>query len=367
MLKAGIVGLPNVGKSTLFNALTRSHKAPAENYPFCTIEPNIGVVAIPDTRLEELARVAQAPSVVPAAIEYVDIAGLVKGASHGEGMGNKFLSHIREVDAIIQVVRCFEDPDIVHVSGAIDPVRDIEVVFTELALADLETVKRRREKLARDVKRGDKAAGAEEAVLQKLEPHLNAGKTAITLKLAPEERQLVRGCFLLTEKPTILAANVKEPDLAGAGENPLVKAVREYAAAHLACETVIISAQLESDLADLAPAEAAEYLASLGVEESGVRSLLQHTFHLLNLRTYFTFNEKELRAWILRAGETASRAAGQVHSDFERGFIKADTVSWKDLVACGTVGHAREKGHYRAEGRDYVVQDGDVLLFKYHI
>jgi ribosome-binding ATPase len=367
MLKAGIVGLPNVGKSTLFNALTRSHKALAENYPFCTIEPNLGVVAVPDPRLEALLKVAPTTNLVPTAIEFVDIAGLVKGASRGEGLGNKFLSHIREVDAIIQVVRCFEDPDIVHVAGALDPVRDIETVFTELALADLEAVKRRREKLARDVKRMDKAALAEEAVLHKLEPHLNASKTALTLPLAPEERQLVKGLFLLTEKPTIFAANVKEAELAGAEAHPRIARVSEYARNHLACETVVICAQLESDLGDLPPADAQEYRQGLGLAESGLASLIRSTYHLLGLRTFFTFNEKEVRAWTIHNGGSAVKAAGQVHTDFERGFIKAETVNWKDLVECGSVGHAREKGHYRIEGRDYAVRDGDVLLFKYHV
>lgn len=367
MLKAGIVGLPNVGKSTLFNALTRSHKAAAANYPFCTIEPNLGVVAVPDSRLEALVKVAPTTTVVPAAIEFVDIAGLVKGASRGEGLGNKFLSHVREVDAIIQVARCFEDPDVVHVAGEIDPVRDIETVFTELALADLEAVKRRREKIGRDIKRGDKAALAEEAVLAKLEPHLNEGKTALTLNLALEERHLVKGLFLLTEKPTIFAANLKEGDLAAAESNPLVARVRDYARNHLACETVVVCAQLESDLGDLPPAEAREYLQALGVAESGLTALIRSTYHLLGLRTFFTFNEKEVRAWTIHSGATAVKAAGQVHTDFERGFIKAETVGWQDLVECGSVGHAREKGHYRIEGRDYVVHDGDVLLFKYHV
>jgi hypothetical protein len=367
MLKAGIVGLPNVGKSTLFNALTRSHKALAENYPFCTIEPNLGVVTVPDERLEALVKIAQTSKMVPATFEFVDIAGLVQGASRGEGLGNKFLSHIREVDAIIQVVRCFEDPDIVHVAGAIDPVRDIETVFTELALADLEAVKRRREKIGRDVKRGDKAALAEEAILQKLEPHLNEGKTALTLRLAPEERHLVRGLFLLTEKPTIFAANIKEGDLAEADAHPRVAQVREYARTHLACETMVICAQLESDLGDLSPAEAVEFLRDVGVSESGLTALIKSTYHLLGLRTFFTYNEKEVHAWTLHSGNTAVKAAGQVHTDFERGFIKAETVAWKDLVECGSVGRAREKGHYRIEGRDYVVRDGDVLLFKYHV
>jgi hypothetical protein len=367
MLTAGIVGLPNVGKSTLFNALTRSHKAPAENYPFCTIEPNLGVVSVPDPRLEPLAKIAKVSTLIPAAIEFFDIAGLVKGASQGEGLGNKFLSHIREVDAIVQVVRCFEDPDIHHVTGTIDPMRDIEIVTTELVLADLEALHRRRDRISRDVKGGDKHALAEQHVLDKLEPHLNAGRPAITLHLSREEWDLARPVFLLTAKPTILAANVKEAELAGAGSNPFVARVRDYARARHACETVVVCAQLESDLADLSPEEAQQYLRELGVAESGVASLIRSTYQLLGLRTFFTFNEKEVRAWTVRAGATAARAAGTIHTDFERGFIKAETVLWEDLVKSGSVAHARETGHYRVEGRDYEVRDGDVLLFKFHV
>ena len=275
MLKAGIIGLPNVGKSTLFNAVTRSHKAPAENYPFCTIEPNLGVVSVPDPRLPQLGKVVKVSTLIPTAFEFVDIAGLVKGASHGEGLGNKFLSHIREVDALIHVVRCFEDPDIVHVTGDIDPVRDIEIVTTELVLADLETVKKRLEKISRDVKRGDKHALLEAHLLEKIQAHLNTGKPANTLglPLAPDEKLIVRGFFLLTDKPTIFAANVKEGDLAAADSHPQVVKVREYARAHHACETVVVCAQLESDVADLSPEEAQEYLKELGVQESGVAAL----------------------------------------------------------------------------------------------
>ena len=366
MLKAGIIGLPNVGKSTLFNAVTRTHKAPAENYPFCTIEPNLGVVSVPDGRLPQLAKIAKVGTIIPTAFEFVDIAGLVKGASQGEGLGNKFLSHIREVDALIQVVRCFEDEDIVHVSGQIDPIRDIEVVMTELVLADLEAVKKRQEKISRDVKRGEKHAVLEAQLLEKIGAHLNAGKPANTLglPLAPEEKLIVRGFFLLTDKPTIFAANVKEADLAGAANHPQVVKVREYARAHHACETVVVCAQLESDLADLSDAEGHDYLKELGVTESGVVGLIQSTYRLLGLSTFFTFNEKEVRAWTLHTGETAVKAAGTIHTDFERGFIKAEAVNWEHLVKEGSVGHARESGHYRIEGRDYVVRDGDVLLFK---
>jgi GTP-binding protein YchF len=365
VLKAGIVGLPNVGKSTLFNAVTRTRKAEAANYPFCTIDPNIGIVTVPDPRLVPLAKIAKTTVIIPAAIEFVDIAGLVKGASQGEGLGNKFLSHIREVDAIIQVVRCFDDPDIHHVAGATDPIRDIETVTTELELADLEAVQKRLEKVAKDAKRGDKVALAEEAVLKKLEPHLNAGKPALTLALAPEEKQISKGFFLLTDKPTIFAANVKESDLATADNNPHIAKVREYARTHHSCETVVISAQIESELMDLSPPEALEFLKDLGVTESGVGALIRATYHLLGLRTFLTASEKEVRAWTIHAGETAHQAAGVIHTDFQRGFIKAETVAYDDLVKCGSIAAAREKGLYRMEGKEYVVQDGDVLLFKF--
>jgi GTP-binding protein YchF len=367
MLKAGIVGLPNVGKSTLFNAVTRTRKAEAANYPFCTIDPNVGIVTVPDARLEVLAKIAKTGVIIPAAVEFVDIAGLVKGAAQGEGLGNKFLTHIREVDALVQVVRCFEDPDIHHVAGAIDPVRDIETIITELVLSDLETTKKRQEKGAKDAKRGDKVAIAEAAVLAKLVPHLDAGKPAITLELTPEDKVITKGFFLLTDKPTIFAANVKESELATADSNPHVNKVREYAKTHIACETVVISAQIESDLVDLAPEEAREFLKELGVQESGIGALIRSTYHLLGLRTYFTAGEKEVRAWTIHTGDTAPKAAGVIHSDFERGFIKAETVAYDDLVKCGSVAAAREKGLYRMEGKEYVVKDGDVLLFKFNV
>jgi ribosome-binding ATPase len=367
MLKAGIVGLPNVGKSTLFNAVTRTRKAEAANYPFCTIDPNVGVVTVPDQRLEPLAKIAKTAVIIPAAIEFVDIAGLVKGASQGEGLGNKFLSHIREVDAIVQVVRCFEDPDIHHVAGAIDPVRDIETVVTELVLADLEAVTKKRASISKDAKRGDKEAILQDAVLAKFEPHLDAGKPGITLTLTPEEKNVAREFYLLTDKPTILAANVKESDLATAGQDSHVQKVREYARTHIGCETVVISAQIESDLVDLSPQEAAEFLKELGVQESGVGALIRATYHLLGLRTYFTAGEKEVRAWTIHAGDTAPKAAGVIHSDFERGFIKAETVAYDHLLKCGSVAAAREKGLYRMEGKEYIVQDGDVMLFKFNV
>jgi len=367
MLKAGIVGLPNVGKSTLFNAVTRTRKAEAANYPFCTIDPNVGIVTVPDERLAVLQKIAKTGVVIPAAVEFVDIAGLVKGASQGEGLGNKFLTHIREVDAIVQVVRCFEDADIHHVAGSVDPVRDIEVITTELVLADLDAVQKRLASVAKDAKRGDKEALAQEHVLKKIEPHLNQGKPTLTLELTPEEKAISRLFWLMTDKPTIFACNVKESDLAGADKNPFVLKVREYTAHHFACEAVVISAQIESDLIDLTDAEAREFLKELGVNESGVGALIRATYHLLGLRTYFTAGEKEVRAWTIHNGDTAPKAAGVIHSDFERGFIKAETVAYDDLVKLGSVAAAREKGLYRMEGKEYVVKDGDVLLFKFNV
>ena len=367
MLKAGIVGLPNVGKSTLFNAATRTRKAQAANYPFCTIDPNVGIVTVPDVRLGVLQKIAKTGVVIPAAIEFVDIAGLVKGASAGEGLGNKFLSHIREVDAMVQVVRCFEDEEIHHVAGTVDPLRDIETITTELVLSDLEAVQKKRASIAKEAKRGDQQALAEEAVLAKLEPHLNAGKPALTLALAPEEKATSRLFWLMTDKPTIFACNVKETDLATADKNPYVQQVCEYAQHHFACEAVVISAQIESDLVDLTEEEAASFLSELGVTESGVGALIRATYHLLGLCTYFTAGEKEVRAWTIQRGDKAPRAAGVIHSDFERGFIKAETVAYHDLVNCGSVAAAREKGLYRMEGKEYSVQDGDVLLFRFNV
>ncbi|HTD67284.1 MAG TPA: redox-regulated ATPase YchF [Candidatus Limnocylindria bacterium] len=367
MLKAGIVGLPNVGKSTLFNAVTRTRKAEAANYPFCTIDPNVGIVTVPDARLAVLQGIAKTQVVIPAAVEFVDIAGLVKGAAAGEGLGNKFLTHIREVDALVQVVRCFDDENVIHVAGSVDPVRDIEIINTELVLADLEAVNKRLEKGAKDAKRGDKIALAEQAVLQKFQPVLNEGKPGLTVSLTPEEKIIARGFYLLTDKSTIFACNVKESDLATADQNAYVAKVREYVKTHLACEAVVISAQIESDLVDLSPEEAKEFLKELGVQESGVGALIRATYHLLGLRTYFTAGEKEVRAWTIHVGDTAPKAAGVIHSDFERGFIKAETVAYDDLVKLGSVAAAREKGLYRMEGKEYVVKDGDVLLFKFNV
>jgi ribosome-binding ATPase len=367
MLRASIVGLPNVGKSTLFNAVTRTRKAESANYPFCTIDPNVGIVTVPDARLAVLKDIAKTSVVIPAAIEFVDIAGLVKGASQGEGLGNKFLTHIREVDAIVQVVRCFDDEDIHHVSGSVDPVRDIEVINTELMLADLESVKKQRERVAKDIKKGEKTAAAQDAVLAKIEAALDAGKPVLTVAMTPEEKAIAREFFLLSDKPTIFACNVKDTDLADAGGNAYVAKVRDYVKTHLACEAVVISAQIESELVDMSPEEAEAFLKDLGVPESGMGSLIRATYHLLGLRTYFTAGEKEVRAWTIHAGDTAPKAAGVIHSDFERGFIKAETVAYDDLVACGSTAAAREKGLYRMEGKEYVVKDGDVLLFKFNV
>jgi ribosome-binding ATPase len=389
MLSAGIVGLPNVGKSTLFNAVTRTHKAPAENYPFCTIDPNVGVVSVPDPRLEKIAAISHSKKITPTAIEFVDIAGLVKGASAGEGLGNQFLHHIREVDAIVQVVRCFENPDVHHVSATIDPIRDIEVVNTELALADLASLRKRRDRLQKQLHAGDKTAKIENAVIEKLVAHLDTGKPAITADLTPEEGASARGFFLLTAKPTIFACNVAETDLAAAAgtggpgrENTQVDAgvaapgynaakhvaaVQDYARNHFATEAVVISAQIESELVDLGEQEALEYLLNLGVEDSGVHALIRAVYHLLGLRTFFTTGEKETRAWTLHAGDKAPAAAGTVHSDFERGFISAETIHYDDLVALGSFARAREAGILRLEGKEYIVRDGDVILFRFNV
>ena len=368
MLRAGIVGLPNVGKSTLFNAVTRTRKAQAANFPFCTIEPNVGIVSVPDDRLEKLAAISKSEKILPAAIEFVDIAGLVAGASEGEGLGNQFLSHIREVDAIIQVVRCFENDDIHHVTGSVDPVRDIEIINTELILADMASVKKRAERSQKGARAGDKEAKAEMALAEKLLPHLDAGRPALTADLGPEEKALLKGFFLLSSKPTLFACNVGENDLAG--DSPaakFVQAVREYAAAHLGSEAVVISAQIESELADLPPEEAREFLAGLGVTDSGVSQLIRAAYHLLGLRTYLTTGPKETRAWTIHAGDTAPAAAGVIHSDFERGFIAAQIIAFDDLMAFGSEAKAKVAGKLRLEGKEYVVQDGDVVEFRFNV
>lgn len=374
MLSAGIVGLPNVGKSTLFNAVTRTRKAQAANYPFCTIDPNLGVVTVPDARLETLSKLSHSQKVIPAAIEFVDIAGLVKGASAGEGLGNQFLSHIREVNAIVQVVRCFENADIHHVSGTIDPIRDIEVINTELVLADLASLQKRHDRLQKEVRAGSKTAKADVAVIDKLLPHLDAGKPAITLELTEEEKAVARDFFLLSSKPTLFACNVAESDLGAISQETEtnaalqhVRAVQEYARNHFATEVVVISAQIESELVDLSESEAEEYLRDLGVAGSGVSALIRAVYHLLGLRTYLTTGEKETRAWTIRAGDKAPAAAGVIHSDFERGFIAAETVHFDDLVSLGSFAKARESGKLRIEGKDYVVRDGDVVEFRFNV
>jgi ribosome-binding ATPase len=374
MLSAGIVGLPNVGKSTLFNAVTRTRKAQAANYPFCTIDPNLGVVTVPDTRLETLSKLSHSQKIIPAAIEFVDIAGLVKGASAGEGLGNQFLSHIREVNAIVQVVRCFEDADIHHVSGTIDPIRDIEVINTELVLADLASLQKRHDRLQKEVRAGSKTAKTEVAVIDKLLPHLDSGKPAITLEVTDEEKAVARDFFLLSSKPTLFACNVAESDLAAISQEldsnaalQHVRAVQEYARNHFATEAVVISAQIESELVDLSEAEAQEYLRDLGVAGSGVSALIRAVYHLLGLRTYLTTGEKETRAWTIRAGDKAPAAAGVIHSDFERGFIAAETVHFDDLISLGSFAKARESGKLRIEGKEYVVRDGDVVEFRFNV
>jgi len=367
MLRAGIVGLPNVGKSTLFNAVTRTRKAQAANYPFCTIEPNNGIVTVPDERLGKLSEISKSQKLIPAVFEFVDIAGLVKGASTGEGLGNQFLTHIREVDAIIQVVRCFEDDDIHHVSGTVDPVRDIEVINTELVLCDLGAVQKRKDKNVKAARGGDKTAKAELDLIAKLEPHLDSGKPAIMLDATDDEKALLKGFFLLTAKPTLFACNVAEKELANPDANPHVKAVREYVKTHLNTEAVVISAQIESDLVDLSEPEQKEYLESLGVKESGVGALIRAAYHLLGLHTYFTTGEKETRAWTIHAGDKAPAAAGVIHSDFERGFIAAECTAYEELVKLGSFAKAREAGRLRIEGKEYVVQDGDVLEFRFNV
>ena len=374
MLSAGIVGLPNVGKSTLFNAVTKTHKAAAANYPFCTIDPNVGIVTVPDERLDALSKLSKSQKLVPTAIEFVDIAGLVKGASAGEGLGNQFLSHIREVNAIVQVVRCFENGDIHHVSGTIDPVRDIEVINTELILADLTTLQKRRDRLQKEVRAGSKTAKAETAVIEKLLPHLDAGKPAITAELTAEEKLVSRDFFLLTSKATLFACNVAESDLAavttGKGTSDAEKyvaAVKDYAQKHFGTEAVVISAQIESELVDLGEEEALEYLRGLGVPDTGVNSLIRAVYHLLGLRTYLTTGEKETRAWTIHAGDKAPAAAGVIHSDFERGFIAAETIHYNDLMALGSLAKGREAGKLRIEGKEYVVQDGDVIEFRFNV
>ncbi|WP_439566258.1 redox-regulated ATPase YchF [Gloeocapsopsis crepidinum] len=363
MLRAGIVGLPNVGKSTLFNALVANAKAEAANFPFCTIEPNVGVVAVPDERLQVLGDISSSAQIVPARVEFVDIAGLVKGASQGEGLGNQFLSHIREVDAIAHVVRCFENDDIIHVAGSVDPKRDIEIINLELALADLAQIEKRIERTKKQA-RTSKDAQFEVTVLEKLSAALNEGKSVRQVDLTEEEAATIKGLGLLSGKPIIYAANVSEDDLATGNE--YVEQVRQIASQENA-QVVIVSAQVEAELIELPEEDKAEFLASLGVEEGGLKSLIRATYELLGLRTYFTSGPKETRAWTIHAGMSAPQAAGVIHSDFERGFIRAETVAYKDLVATGSMNAAKEKGLVRSEGKDYVVQEGYVMLFRFNV
>ena len=371
MLQAGIVGLPNVGKSTLFNAVTRTQKAEAANYPFCTIEPNQGVVTVPDPRLAVLSEISKSQKLVPAAIEFVDIAGLVKGASQGEGLGNQFLANIREVDANVQVVRCFENSDIHHVDGSINPLRDIEVINTELLLADMAAMERRQERNVKKAKGGDKEAKAELLILEKLLPHLNDGKPAGTLELTDDEQKIQHGFQLLTGKPTIFACNVSEDDLADARANPdnhpHVSAVKAYASETHGAEAIVISASIEAELVSLDEDEAQEFLTSLGVESSGVSDLIRAVYHLLGLRTYLTTGEQETRAWTIREGTKAPQAAGVIHGDFERGCIAAEVVHYDDLVELGSQVKAKEAGKLRIEGKEYVVKDGDVVEFRFNV
>jgi len=366
MLQAGIVGLPNVGKSTLFNALTAQEAALAANYPFATIEPNVGVVAVPDKRLEPLAKIVKTEKIVPATVEFVDIAGLVRGASKGEGLGNQFLANIRETDAVIQVVRCFEDENIVHVEGSVNPVRDIETIQIELALADLTSVEKRREKAQRSAKAGDKTAKAEIEILDKIQPVLEEGRSARAVDLTKEEAAIARQFFLLTTKPTIYAANVDEETLLNADENAHVKTVKEQAAKENA-EVVVICAKIEAELVALEPDERKEFLNDLGVRSSGVDELIKSAYKMLGLMSFLTAGEKEVRAWTIPQNTKAPQAAGEIHSDIERGFIRAEIVSYDDLISAGSNAVAREKGLTRLEGKDYVMQEGDIVNFRFNV
>lgn len=371
MLQAGIVGLPNVGKSTLFNAVTRTRKAEAANYPFCTIDPNIGVVTVPDERLDVLSKLSGSSKLIPAAIEFVDIAGLVEGASAGAGLGNKFLANIREVDAIVQVVRCFENDDIIHELGSVDPLRDIEIINSELILADMATLEKRRSSREKKAKLGDAESNREVELIDKLMPHLDQGKPSLTMELSDEEKKTLRDFFLLSSKRTIFACNVSEEELGAAVANPdghaMVKKVRDYAATAFGAEAVVISARIEEEMTDLTPEEASEFLADMGVKDSGVSALIRAVYHLLGLRTYLTTGEKETRAWTITEGTKAPGAAGVIHGDFERGFIAAEIVHYDDLTGLGSYAKAREAGKLRIEGKEYVMKDGDVVEFRFNV
>jgi len=367
VLRLGIVGLPNVGKSTLFNALTSSKAAAAENYPFCTVEPNVGVVEVPDPRLDRLFELVRPKKKVPAVVEFVDIAGLVRGASQGEGLGNQFLSHIREVDAIVHVIRCFEDPDVVHVMGPVDPVRDHDVITSELALADLSVVERRLEKTRKTARAGDKAAQLELVVLERVLSELDAGRGAREAGETDDAVRFLRQLGLLTAKPILYAANVNEDDLAAGGGAWIGRLRAAVQSHHEEAEIVPFSAKFEAELAELSGEERAEYLASAGVREPGLDRLIHAGYHLLGLHTFFTVGENEVRAWTMARGGTAFDAAGEIHSDFQRGFIRAETVAYDEFVRVGSYKTAREQGLVRSEGRDYVVQDGDILLFRFNV
>jgi ribosome-binding ATPase len=362
--QCGIVGLPNVGKSTIFNALTAAAIA-AENYPFCTIEPNVGVVPVPDKRLDILAALAKTRKKVPAQMEFVDIAGLVKGASQGEGLGNQFLGHIRQVDAILHVARCFEDENIVHVDGSVDPIRDVEIISTELILADLDTVSKRLKKAASQAKSGDKKFLAEAHCLEALQRLLDQGKTARMFPVENEQQQeLLRELCLLTSKPVLYVANVAEKDLIHG--NPSVERLQEQAK-HEGAGVVVIAGAIEQELSLLDAAEQQEFLADMGLDEPGLYRLIQAGYELLGLITYFTVGEKETKAWTIRQGTSAPGAAGKIHSDFERGFIRAEVIAYPDYVACGSEAAARDKGVLRSEGKEYIVKDGDCILFRFNV
>ena len=365
-MKLGIVGLPNVGKSTLFNSLTKAG-AESANYPFCTIDPNVGIVAVPDHRLKLLGDFYHSKKVTPAVIEFVDIAGLVKGASKGEGLGNQFLANIREVDAIVHVVRCFEDPNVIHVDGSIDPIRDIETINLELVFSDLEILERRIAKVTKTA-RMDKEAAKELDFLQKIKAHLEDGKLAITMELETEDEEAWMGTYnLLTWKPVIYAANVAEDELADDGaSNPHVKAVKDYAVQQNS-EVFVICAGIEEEISELDDDERKMFLEDLGLTESGLEKLVRASYRLLGLMSFLTSGEDETRAWTIKIGTKAPQAAGKIHTDFERGFIKAEVVNYQDLLDCGSYAGAREKGLVRMEGKEYVVQDGDVILFRFNV
>ena len=364
-MKLGIVGLPNVGKSTLFNAITKAG-AQSANYPFCTIEPNVGIVDVPDKRLDVLAKMYDPEKITPAFIEFVDIAGLVKGASRGEGLGNKFLSHIREVDAIIHVVRCFDDTEIVHVDGSVDPVRDIETINLELIFADLETVDKRFERLGKLLNTGEKKYAQEAEVLKRLKETLEAGKPARALELSDDEAELIRDMSLLTQKKVIYAANMSEDGIADAENNEYLKRVREFAAAENS-SVLPISARIEEEISTLDDDEREMFLSEMGLEASGLDRLVEKSYDLLGLISYLTAGPKEVRAWTIKKGTRAPQAAGKIHSDFEKGFIRAEVVSYDDLLECGSQLAAKEKGLVRSEGKEYVMQDGDVVVFRFNV